>query len=153
MTCQTLISPPQRVISRPRFKANARTIKSTPRPWATKPKKTKAPARNSRPIRQLVMLTSNSRNNRNQKRGPRASFFVCLLLACSGLATATALGKVRPLWRTGFSQPTAVFRLGGLWWPKSLCSKATHTPAILMPQGLLCPAASAAKPRERKNFV
>ena len=25
----------------------------------------------------------------------------------------------------------AVFRLGGLWWPKSLRSKATHTPAIL----------------------
>ena len=35
-----------------------------------------------------------------------------------------------------------VFRLGGLWWPKSLRSKATHTPAILMPQGLLCPAAA-----------
>ena len=60
----------------------------------------------------------------------------------SGLAEAVALGKVRPLWRTGSSQPAAVFRLGGLWWPKSLRSKATHTPAILMPQGLLCPAAA-----------
>ena len=142
MTCQTLNSPLQRVILRPRFKANARTIKSTPRPWATKPKKTKAPARKSRPIRQLVMLTSNSQNKRDRKRGPRASFFVCLLLPCSGLATVAALGKVRPWWRTGFSQPAAVFRLGGLWWPKSLRSKATHTPAILMPQGLLCPAAA-----------
>ena len=46
------------------------------------------------------------------------------------------------MWRSGFSQPRAVFRLGGLWWPKSLRSKATHTPAILMPQGLLCPAAA-----------
>lgn len=69
-----------------------------------------------------------------------ASF--CIVLPCSGLAEVAALGKVRPLWRTGFSQPGAVFRLGGLWWPKSLRSKATHTPAILMPQGLLCPAAA-----------
>ncbi|WP_314064182.1 hypothetical protein, partial [uncultured Abiotrophia sp.] len=58
------------------------------------------------------------------------------------LGKAAALGKAGPLWRTGFSQPAAVFRLGGLWWPKSLRSKATHTPAILMPQGLLCPAAA-----------
>ncbi|ESK65610.1 hypothetical protein GCWU000182_01084 [Abiotrophia defectiva ATCC 49176] len=58
------------------------------------------------------------------------------------MAAVAALGKARPLWLTDFSQPAAVFRLGGLWWPKSLCSKATHTPAILMPQGLLCPAAA-----------
>ena len=139
--CQTLNSPLQRVILRPRFKANARTIKSTPRPWATKPKKTKAPARKSRPTRQLAMLTSNSQNNRDRKRGPWASF--CLpTSALFWLGKAAALGKVRPLWRTGFSLPAAVFRLGGLWWPKSLRSKATHTPAILMPQGLLCPAAA-----------
>ena len=43
---------------------------------------------------------------------------------------------------TGFSQPAAVFHLAGLWWPKSLRSKATHAPAILMPQGLLCPVAA-----------
>ena len=84
---QTLNSPLQRVILRPRFKANARTIKSTPRPWATKPKKTKAPARKSRPTRQLVMLTSNSRNNQDRKRGPWASFLsacFCLVLAWPG---------------------------------------------------------------------
>ena len=122
MTCQTLNSPPQRVILRPRFKANASTIKSTPRPCTTKPKKTKAPARKSRPIRQLVMLTSNSPNNRDRKRDPRVSFLsacFCIVLPCSGLAAVAALGKVRPLWRNGFSQPAAVFHLGGLWWPKS----------------------------------
>ena len=53
------------------------------------------------------MLTSNSRNNRNQKRGPRASF----CLPASGLATAAALGKVRPWRRTGSSQPVAVLEL------------------------------------------
>ena len=117
---QTLNSPLQRVILRPRFKANARTIKSTPRPWATKPKKTKAPARKSRHTRQLAMLTSNSQNNRDQKRGPRASFLpacFCIVLPCSGLATVAALGKVRPLWRTGFSlagESSALAVYGGL---------------------------------------
>ena len=62
-----------------------------------------------------------------EEKCPRASF----CLPCSGLAAAAALGKVRPLWRTGFSQPAAVFRLAGLWWPKSLRSKATHRPSIL----------------------
>ncbi|ESK65582.1 hypothetical protein GCWU000182_01056 [Abiotrophia defectiva ATCC 49176] len=32
---------------------------------------------------------------------------------------------------TGFSQPAAVFHFAGLWWPKSLRSKATHRPSIL----------------------
>ena len=89
---------------------------------------------------------------RYKKRGPWASF--CLpTSALFWLGKAAALGKAGPLWRTGFSQPMAVFRLGGLWWPKSLRSKATHTPAILMPQGLLCPAASAAKPKGLKGFL
>ena len=118
MTSQTLNSPLQRVILRPQFKANVRTIKSTPRPWNVRTKKTKAPARKSRPTRQLVMLASNSRNNRDRKRDPRVSFFVCRLLPCFGLAGLAALGKVGPLWRNGSSQPRAVFRLGGLWWPK-----------------------------------
>ena len=83
-----------------------------------------------------------------EEKCPRASF----CLPCSGLAAAAALGKVRPLWLSGFSQPAAVFRLGGLWWPKSLCSKATHTPAILVATRATLPAPDLSKAgEERKN--
>ena len=141
MTCQTLNSPPQRVILRPRFKANARTIKSTPRPWATKPKKTKAPARKSRHTRQLAMLTSNSRNNRNQKRGPRASF--CLPAAaflwlgrggCYRQSRTLAAERLQPALR--LSSALSVY--GGLNVGKSWQKLAKDRRK--MPEGLLLSA-------------
>ena len=51
------------------------------------------------------------------------------------MAWSGAEGKVDPCGGTGSSLAERVFRLGGLWWPKSLRSEATHTG----PQGPLCP--------------
>ena len=44
-----------------------------------------------------------------------------------------------------------VFRLGGLWWPKSLRSKATHTPVILQATRTTLSASDQAKADRGRN--
>ena len=70
------------------------------------------------------------------------SFFV------SALVWSGAEGKVGPCGGTGSSLAGRVFRLDGLWWPKSLRSKATHTPAILEATRATLPAPDLAKAGE-----
>ena len=53
-----------------------------------------------------------------------------------------------PCGGTGSSLARRVFRLGGLWLPKSLRSKATHTPAILEATRATLPAPDLAKAGE-----
>jgi len=79
-----------------------------------------------------------------EDRGLRAlCLFLCLPLIRLGLVGC--LGKVGPCGGTGSSLAGRVFRLGGLWWPKSLRSKATHTPAILEATRATLPAPDLAK--------
>ena len=75
------------------------------------------------------------------------SVFFVSASVCLGLVGC--LGKVGPCGGTGSNQPAAVFRLGGLWWPKSLRSKATHTPAILEATRATLPAPDLAKAGKR----
>ena len=72
--------------------------------------------------------------------------FLCLPLIRLGLVGC--LGKVAPCGGTGSSLAGRVFRLGGLWWPKSLRSKATHTPAILEATRATLPAPDLTKAGE-----
>ena len=68
------------------------------------------------------------------------SVFFCVCLGLVG-----CLGQSGPLWRDRLQPRSRVFRLGGLWWPKSLRSKATHTPAILEATRTTLPAPDLAK--------
>ena len=70
------------------------------------------------------------------------SFFVWLELPWPGRVLRA---KWSPCGGTGSSLAGRVFRLGGLWWPKSLRSKATHTPVILQATRATLPAPDQVK--------